>query len=67
MAKQDLQITRLDLRKMIRASLWFLVVMMALKLFVWDELSWWVATAPFWSSLFFSMFTTNYNEKGDER
>lgn len=64
----DVRVTRLDLRRTIVFSLWFFLVGMTAKLFLWDEyLSWWVITAPFWSSFLFSVFTKTYNEDGTPR
>jgi hypothetical protein len=59
--------TRLDLREMVAASMWFFVVGLALKLFFWDALSWWVITAPFWSSAFLAVTTKNYTVDGKEK
>lgn len=67
MSKEPLTPTRLDVAATIRAALWFFVVGLALKLFWFDELSWWVITAPMWSSLYFTMFTTNYTEAGRKK
>lgn len=59
--------TRLDLREMVAVSMWFFVMGLALKLFLWDDLSWWVITAPSWSSAFLAVTTTNYTENGEEK
>jgi hypothetical protein len=67
MPREPLTPTRLDVAATIRASLWFFVVGLALKLFWLDELSWWVITAPLWSSAFFTTFTTNYTETGRKK
>lgn len=65
--KKTLEPTRLDLGKVIRFSLWFFVIELALKLFWIDDISWWTVTAPLWTSLMFTMATPLYDEKGNKK
>lgn len=65
--REPLTPTRLDVAAIIRFSLWFFLGWLIGKLFIWEDWSWWVGTAPMWSSMLFTTFTTNYHADGREK
>jgi hypothetical protein len=65
--KREFVPARLDLGRIIKAALWFFFVGLVIKLFTALDPSWWIITAPLWSSFFFTVFTKRYNPDGTER